>query len=170
MNNSNKQPVQGRYIQNALQSCMHLLSSATHRTFKLVAVLHSTPSSSNVTAGGSQYVICAKYEIHKKFNQQLQPSMFSRGYSCGTTRVVTCRLIIISCLVPPCLEHGMLQYWPDLWREWLCIRYFYIRISNCLWCVWPVFGQSVGSPCSNYSDTTLRCETSPSLPPTTLTN
>jgi len=46
--------------------------------------LHSTPSSSNVTAGGSQYVICAKYEIHKTINQQLQP----RGYSRGTTHAI----------------------------------------------------------------------------------
>ena len=34
-------------------------------------------------------VICAKYEIHKTFNQQLQPGMFSRCYSCGTIRAVT---------------------------------------------------------------------------------
>jgi len=53
---------------NTLQSCMHLLSLATHTgQIELLAHLHSTPSSSNVTVGGSQYVICTKYEIHKKF-------------------------------------------------------------------------------------------------------
>jgi len=66
--NSNKQPVQARYTQNTLQSCMHLLSLATHTgQIQLLAFLHSTPSSSNVTASGSQFVICTKYEIHKKF-------------------------------------------------------------------------------------------------------
>ena len=36
----------------------------------------------------------------------------------------------ISCPVPPCLVHGMLWYWPDFGREWLCI----CQISKCLWC------------------------------------
>ena len=58
--------------------------SHPHWPYITACCLHSTPSSSNVTAGGSQYVICAKYEIHKTFNQQLQP----RGYSSGTTHAI----------------------------------------------------------------------------------
>ena len=58
--------------------------SHPHWPYIAACCLHSTPSSSNVTAGGSQYVICAKYEIHKTFNQQLQP----RGYSIGTTHAI----------------------------------------------------------------------------------
>ena len=38
------------------------------------------------------------------------------------------------------------------------------RDVPCMTCV----GAIGGFPCSNYSDTTLRCETSPALPPTTL--
>jgi len=133
----------------------HPQISAYHRN-KLQFQHAACTSKVHVTAGDSQYVICAKYEIHMKFNQQLQPSMCSRGYSSGTRRVVTCRLIIISCPVPPRLVHGMLWHWLDLWREWLCISYFYIQISKCLWCGFE--DRDIlcivcvgGSPCSNYS-------------------
>jgi len=67
-------------------SCTYASSFFSHPHWPYIAAccLHSTPSSSNVTAGGSQYVICAKYEIRKTFNQQLQP----RGYSSGTTHAI----------------------------------------------------------------------------------
>ena len=111
------QTVQARYINNVLQSCMHLLFSAT-----------LTGRTSNITAGGSQYVICAKYKIYKTFNQQSQP----RGYSSGnyTSHLLNIILTIISCPLPPCLVHGMLWHWLDLHSEWQCISYFYI--SNVL--------------------------------------
>ena len=81
--NSNMQTVQARYIKNVLQSCAYASSFFSHPHWPYITAccLHSTPSSSNGTAGGSQYIICAKYEIHKTFNQQLQP----RGYSSDTT-------------------------------------------------------------------------------------
>jgi len=76
-------PVEARYIYTKCPTVLHIFLQPPTLNCLL---LHSTPSSSNVTAGGSQlYVICAKYEIHKKFSKQLQPSMFSRGCRCGTT-------------------------------------------------------------------------------------
>jgi len=76
------QTAQARYIQDVLYSlvCIFLLQPPALAIYNcLLFYLHPISSSSNVTAGGSQYVICTKYEIHKTFNQQLQPIMFSRG-------------------------------------------------------------------------------------------
>ena len=121
--------------------------SHPHWPYITAYCLHSTPSSSNVTAGGSQYVICAKYKIHKPFNQQLQPRDY---YTCHLLNII---LTIISCPVPPRLVHGMLWHWLDLQKEWLCISYFYIpNVSGVdLRPRYPVYDQCVlrqskGSP------------------------
>jgi len=58
--------------------CIFFLQPPTLAIYScLLFTFYSKYSSSNVTAGGSQYVICAKYQIHKTFNQQFQP----RGYN-----------------------------------------------------------------------------------------
>ena len=142
--------------------------SHPHWLYITACCLHSTLSSSSVTAGGSQYVICAKYEIHKTFNQQLQP----RGYCSDITHAICWTLSSPSFpahAVPP-FNLALTRSPKGLSMHKLLLhsKFLWFGIEAEISCVWSVCWGNPGVPFglsfSNYSNTT------PSVKPRFLTS